>query len=269
MPTGSGATSAYAMDSFDQLILSTIPTTVTGSIPSIPLSVMHCNAAPAPGFRATLPSAKKMLTAARRETPMDQDIGRQNEPIGLAGGHGFGQPTIAKLFFLCLRVGLISFGGGLTGWFYRELVILRGWVSEEDFYSSQAVAQMLPGPNIANLVICLGEQLCGSPGALACCTGIFIGPFFCVIALNFLFERFSGIDAIQVGTSGIAFAAIGLMWVICLRGIRRAMKFPPSLLVVAATAIAVGVFHWPLLPVVLSMGAISVGLAWRRISHEE
>lgn len=164
-----------------------------------------------------------------------------------------------------MRIGLLSFGGGLSGWFYREFVIIRGWVSDEDFASNQAIAQMLPGPNIANLVICLGEQLRGSMGALICLIGVLIGPFFAVIALNFVFERVRNAGWIQAASDGVAFAAVGLMMIVCIRGIRRAMKFPSALVVVAVTAVAVGVLHWPLLLVVIVMAVFSVGIAWRRL----
>ena len=40
-------------------------------------------------------------------------------------------PTILAIFIVFLRIGLLSFGGGLTGWVFREVVILRGWFSED------------------------------------------------------------------------------------------------------------------------------------------
>ncbi len=52
---------------------------------------------------------------------------------------------LASLFLVFFRVGLFSFGGGLSGWIYREVVTLRGWMSDDDFFSGLALSQILPG----------------------------------------------------------------------------------------------------------------------------
>jgi hypothetical protein len=92
-------------------------------------------------------------------------------------------PTLAQLFMACAKVGLLSFGGGLVGWLNREFVSHRLWINDDDFNSLFIMAQMLPGSNIVNLVICLGDQLRGAAGATACVAGFLVGPFFAVIGL--------------------------------------------------------------------------------------
>jgi len=54
-------------------------------------------------------------------------------------------PSIADIFLVFLRIGLLSFGGGLTGWVYREAVLLRRWIDEDEFMSGVAMSQILPG----------------------------------------------------------------------------------------------------------------------------
>ncbi|MEJ1975379.1 MAG: chromate transporter [Acetobacteraceae bacterium] len=56
-----------------------------------------------------------------------------------------GSPTALQLFLVFTKIGLTSFGGGLSGWILRELVQTRGWLSEEDFLSGLALAQAYPG----------------------------------------------------------------------------------------------------------------------------
>jgi chromate transporter len=53
--------------------------------------------------------------------------------------------SLVSLFLVFFRVGLFSFGGGLSGWIYREVVTLRGWMSDDDFFSGLALSQILPG----------------------------------------------------------------------------------------------------------------------------
>jgi len=174
------------------------------------------------------------------------------------------KPGLATLFMLCFKIGILSFGGGLTGWIYQEFVLRHQLLSEDDFSSSVAIAQMLPGANVVNLVICVGELLRGPLGSIACFFGFLIGPFFAVIALLNVFDRLAAFEFLPVMFNGVAFAAIGLLLLTCIQGTQRAMRFPPSLIIVALTAVLVGVLEWPLIPVVLAVAPVSIFLAWKR-----
>ena len=174
-------------------------------------------------------------------------------------------PDLRSLFLLCFKIGVLSFGGGLSGWLYQEFVLRKHWISEEDFTSSLAISQMLPGANVVNLVICMGEQLRGPWGSIICVFGFLIGPFFAAIALCTMFDALSGFPLVPIISDGVAFAAMGLLIVMCIHGVRRAMRFPPSVFIIAVTAILVGLLQLPLIPVVLVLAPVSVALAWRRI----
>ena len=54
-------------------------------------------------------------------------------------------PTLTGLFLIFSRIGLTSFGGGLSGWLLREFVQDRDWIGEEDFLNGLAISQALPG----------------------------------------------------------------------------------------------------------------------------
>lgn len=174
-------------------------------------------------------------------------------------------PGLSALFVICLKIGILSFGGGLAGWLYQEFVLRKHWVDEDTFESSLAISQMLPGANVVNLVICIGEQLFGWRGAVVGVFGFLVGPFFAVIGLYQLFERLAGYPILPVISDGVAFAAIGLLVLMCIHGVRRATRFPPSVVVIAVTALLAGVLQWPLIPVALVMAPIGVALAWRRV----
>jgi len=165
---------------------------------------------------------------------------------------------------LCFKIGILSFGGGLSGWIYQEFVLRKRLLNEDDFASSMAIAQMLPGANVVNLVICIGEQLRGPLGSTTCFLGFLIGPFFAVIALYNVFDLLADVELLPVAFNGIAFAAIGLLLLTCIEGTRRAMRFPPSVAVIGVTAFLIGVLQWPLIPVVLAMAPFSIALAWKK-----
>ena len=42
--------------------------------------------------------------------------------------------SLFALYRLYFVVGLFSFGGGLAAWMRREVVIVRGWMSDEEFF---------------------------------------------------------------------------------------------------------------------------------------
>ena len=68
-----------------------------------------------------------------------------------------------------LKLGMTSFGGPIAhlGFFHRELVERRRWVSEEQFAQLLGLCQFLPGPASSQLGFALGMMRAGWAGALA------------------------------------------------------------------------------------------------------
>ena len=87
--------------------------------------------------------------------------------------------ALYKLFF---GVGLFSFGGGLTAWFHREVVLVRGWMTNDEFFSGYSLAQLLPGVNSTNMAVYIGQHVRGAAGSAVALAGLLSGPFFIVIA---------------------------------------------------------------------------------------
>lgn len=170
-------------------------------------------------------------------------------------------PALFSVFF---RIGLFSFGGGLSGWVYREVVVQRGWLTEDEFLSGMAVSQILPGANIANLGIYIGQKLIGPAGCAAALSGLFSGPFFAVIGLASVYHVVSTLPFADAALDGVAAAAIGLLLTVIAKSAQRAARHLASLAAFIATFVAVGLLHWPLLAVVAVVGALSVLAAWRR-----
>jgi chromate transporter len=163
---------------------------------------------------------------------------------------------------MCLQIGLFSFGGGLSGWIYQEVVVRRRWMSEDEFLSGLALCQVMPGINVTNLIVYIGQRVRGVPGACVGLVGLIVGPFFVVIGLVVVYERIAGLAWLQAAFDGMAAAAIGLLLTVGLKGVQRVARAPAPLLVIAAIVAAVGIFEWPLVPVVLVVAPVSVALAW-------
>lgn len=80
-----------------------------------------------------------------------------------------GKGTATEVFLAFLKLGLSSFGGPIAhlGYFRREIVERRAWISEEQFAQLLAICQFLPGPASSQLGFGLGLLRAGWRGALA------------------------------------------------------------------------------------------------------
>ena len=72
----------------------------------------------------------------------------------------------AEVFLAFLRQGLTAFGGPVAhlGYFRREFVERRGWLSEDAFADLLALCQFLPGPASSQLGMAIGLRRAGYPG---------------------------------------------------------------------------------------------------------
>lgn len=77
--------------------------------------------------------------------------------------------TAGEVFSVFLKLGLTSFGGPIAhlGFFHRELVERRQWVSESQYAQLLALCQFLPGPASSQLGFALGLLRANWSGAFA------------------------------------------------------------------------------------------------------
>lgn len=178
------------------------------------------------------------------------------------------EPTAWRLFLIFSRIGLTSFGGGLSGWLLREFVQDRHWISEEEFLNGLSLAQALPGVNVKNMAIWIGYRLAGKKGAIAGFAGIIVPAAFFIVLLGALFSSLARYPLSGVALSGAAAAAIGLSASMAATAAWRVPRRLLPFVVMASTFVAVGVLHWSLVWVVLAEAAVSVTAEYRRLKHE-
>ncbi|HUZ67595.1 MAG TPA: chromate transporter [Beijerinckiaceae bacterium] len=169
--------------------------------------------------------------------------------------------ALAAVFF---RIGLFSFGGGLGAWLHRETVALRGWLTHDEFMAGLALGQILPGANVTNLAVYIGQRLRGGAGAVTALLSLLVAPFVLILVLARLSELLSGSSLFHAAMDGVAAAAVGLVLNIGVLGAQRFFPQIVPILVMAATFVAIGVLRLPLIPVVLVIAPISVVLAYLR-----
>jgi chromate transporter len=169
--------------------------------------------------------------------------------------------ALYRLFFL---VGLMSFGGGVTAWFHREVVTVRHWMTDEEFFSGYSLAQVLPGVNSTNMAVYIGQHVRGAIGSIVALSALLTGPLFITIGAAVAYSRLIEIPGFVAVMSGIATTAVGMIFQVGLHSARSSLRHIPSVIVLVVTFVAVGLLRWPLLWVLLVMTPISIALSWPR-----
>jgi chromate transporter len=92
--------------------------------------------------------------------------------------------AVLEVFLVFLRLGLTSFGGPIAhlGYFQREFVERRRWITDADYADIVALCQVLPGPTSSQVGVAIGLQRAGPAGAAAAWLG-FTAPSAIAMAL--------------------------------------------------------------------------------------
>ena len=175
------------------------------------------------------------------------------------------RPALTDIFMLFLRIGAVSFGGGMSAWIRREVVLKKGWLEDRQFLAGLALCQITPGANGVNIAIFTGSLLRGGAGACAAFAGLMAIPFFALLGAGaFYFANQGAIRSAGLGTAlaGVAAAAIGLMMANGIRLSRRNLRSWPQAGITLATALSIGWFRLPLLEVLVLIAPASLAIAW-------
>lgn len=179
------------------------------------------------------------------------------------------RPSLAELFWVAFRIGALSFGGGLSGWMFKEFVLRRAWIGEQEFSATLTLSQILPGANVVNLIVVVGERLRGGAGAFSAAFGFLLAPFFAVILLALLFDRIGEAPVFGAFLFGMACTATGMILLVCWRSLLVQKKSMPGLIVVVVLAVLIGALRLPMVPVVAAAVPLSLALAWWRERRNE
>lgn len=174
------------------------------------------------------------------------------------------QVSLKALFSCFLQVGLTSFGGGTQAWVYRAVVEERKWLDEKAFLAGLTVAQILPGANPVNLSLYVGQRLRGGRGALVATLGMVVPAICVVLVVAAIYSRIAQYPLTQFMLIGIATVGLGATFAAGTKAALRIERKPVTLLIGVATFVAVGVFHWSMVPVVAVLAPLSIILALRR-----
>jgi chromate transporter len=177
--------------------------------------------------------------------------------------------SLSDLFYSFTFLALQGFGGVLAV-VQRELVEKKRWMTREEFVEDWAVAQIMPGPNVVNLSLMIGDRYFGLRGAMAALAGMLTFPLLLVLGIALVYAQFADNPHVAGALRGMGAVAAGLITATGLKLIGAIKQHPLGvpLCVVFGIAAFVGIalLRWPLAWVLLSMGGLSCFLTWRKFS---
>jgi len=180
---------------------------------------------------------------------MQQTSDSRENPISTADAGtratGFiGQLTnLRALTGYFLKLGTIGFGGpvALVGFMHRDLVERRGWITEDTYKLSLALAQIMPGPLAAQTAIAIGYFEGGVLGATLVGLAFVLPSFLMVIAISLAYVAYGGLWWMQALFYAIGATVIAIIAIAAYKLARSTNKRDPLLwgIFIALTAVTV------------------------------
>lgn len=173
-----------------------------------------------------------------------------------------------ELFLAFNWLALQGFGGVLAV-VQRELVERKRWMTAEEFIEEWAVAQVMPGPNVINLGLILGDRFFGWRGAVVTLVGLLTVPLFIVLGLGLVYSRFQNHPQVAGALRAMSAVAAGLIMATGLKLIaalrRHPLGVPICLGLTAVCFVAIALVRVPLMAVLLVVGGLSCVLTWNKL----
>ncbi|WP_397534515.1 chromate transporter [Roseateles sp.] len=180
--------------------------------------------------------------------------------------------SLTELFWAFSRLALQGFGGVIAV-AQRELVERLQWMSREEFVEALAAAQVLPGPNVINLSLMIGDRFFGLRGAFVALAGMLCFPSVIVLGLAALAGHYLAMPQVAGALRGMGAVSAGLILATALKLLPALKSSPlgllPALLIAALAIVAIAIVRMPLIWVVLGLGGLGMLLAARRLGQEK
>lgn len=173
------------------------------------------------------------------------------------------QPSVGvlDLFVAFSTVGIVGFGGVMP-WVRWMLVEKRGWLTDEEFINVLSLSQLLPGGNVMNIAVAVGNRFAGFTGAAVALVGLMLLPSLLVLAIGLVYATYGNLPWVQGAFRSVAAAAAGLIIAMGLRFAYPMRRNPRAMLFMGATLVASAAFSLPLLWTIALFLPTSILAAW-------
>ena len=177
--------------------------------------------------------------------------------------------SLRELFLTFNWLALQGFGGVIAVT-QRALCEQKRWLTREEFVDALAIGQVLPGPNVVNVALMIGDRFFGWRGAFTAMAGMLVVPLAVVLVLTALYDHYSAVPAIAGALRGMGAVSAGLIVGTALK-LAAALRGNPMGVGACAALLgltfgAIALLRWPLPWVLLALGSMACTFAWRRLA---
>jgi chromate transporter len=157
--------------------------------------------------------------------------------------------AVAKL---ALWLGCFGFGGGyaLISQIQQQVVTRRGWMDDQEFLRSVAVAQTVPGTTAGNLLTLIGLRVSSWRTSLLAVLLFILPSSLLLVAAAVFYDRSRNLGAVDAVFRGLAPAVLAIVTAVAIR-LLRTLRRPWQPFVAAAAFAAVALHLFGVLPVIL------------------
>lgn len=169
--------------------------------------------------------------------------------------------SLWELFIVFNRLALRGFGGVLP-WAQRALVEEHRWLTREQFLETLAFGQLLPGPNVCNVAIMVGDRWFGWRGSLAALGGMLCVPMLIVLTTAMLYGQVADEPVVRRALAGMGAVAGGMILATAIK-LALSQRARWQWLGFGVLAfLGVGVLHLKVITVLAALAPTAVALAW-------
>ena len=143
-----------------------------------------------------------------------------------------------KLFFEFFKIGLFTFGGGLSMLPFIEKAVVEKnkWMTDEEMVDMLAISESTPGPIAINCATFVGHKVGKIRGAICSTLGVVLPSFIIICIISLFYEKFIEVQVIKWAFLGIK---AGVAALILNAGIKIFKKTEHSLFCIAMMILAI------------------------------
>ena len=152
-----------------------------------------------------------------------------------------------ELFFSFLEVGCFAFGGYGAIPLIRDIVLARGWLSEEMVTTIIAVSESTPGPIMVNLATYVGSSQAGIPGAVIATASVVFPSFLLTVLIAAVLRSAIKNPYVRAVIGGLSPCMVGIIfatgiYLIMKACLLRGREFGPDPKAALLTALAAAIY---------------------------
>lgn len=112
---------------------------------------------------------------------------------------------LLNLFYLFLKIGLFTFGGGyaMIAQIKEIIVEKKKWITEEELLEIITIAESTPGPIAINMATYIGYKRKKVLGSISSTLGVILPSFIIIFLVSLFIEQFMSLKIVKYAFIGI------------------------------------------------------------------